>query len=93
MVKYDVYVANCVLKNFNSNYYKLEINYYFVLKHGEEVCNAQLLIQRYLNKCGVEAIVISVFPIALEGYNTSDIPKELIAQMNGIYNLSYENNN
>lgn len=90
MAKYDVFVANCVSKLFHTNYYSVELIKYFVLKHGEDVDKAQLLIQRYLNKQNSDTLVISLIPLPLEGYNTSDIPEQLIAQMNGIYNLSNE---
>lgn len=86
MAKYDVYISTCISPTNNSEYCMLESHKYFILKHGEDIDEAQLAIQRYLNKCGCKDLIISTMSVALEGYNTSDIPQSLITTMNGIYN-------
>lgn len=102
MAKYDVFEVICINDMYDGIYETKTVKYngfftnetkkYFVLKHGEALSTAQLLIQRYLNKCEHNTLVIGITATPLHGYNTSDIPKNFIAQMNGIYNLSHENN-
>lgn len=88
MTKYDIFTVKCVFQTLISDYYSSISEKYFVLKHGEKEENAKILIQKFLNKCGEDTLVISATSKPLVNFNTEDIPEALITQMNGIYNLS-----
>lgn len=88
MIKYDIFTVKCVSETLISDYYSSVSEKYFVLRHGEKKENAQIMIQKFLKKCGENTLVISATSKPLDNFNTEDIPEPLISQMNGIYNLS-----